>query len=66
MYKTCFIYRFVKSILIYKCDLKEEKYNSFYLDNYSRVGNMISIEYRANDCMIDTIKKIVQIYGLSV
>lgn len=52
--------------VFYRKLLKEDKYTSFYLDNYSRVGNMISIEYRANECMTETIKKIAQIYGLSV
>lgn len=52
--------------VFYRKLLKEDKYTSFYLDNYSRVGNMISIGYRANECMTETIKKIAQIYGLSV
>ena len=52
--------------VFYRKLLKEDKYTSFYLDNYSRAGNTISIEYRANECMTETIKKIAQIYGLSV
>lgn len=45
---------------------EDEKYFSFYLDDYQRYGNTLAISYRANQKMNKEICTICRIYGLEL